>query len=150
MSNLRYLSFNINFEIMCNLICLILHVLHYMNIRITSCVLKTFTYLTQTNGEISYVNTVVMQLRHVKSYHILLFMKNFCKQNTSAYILNQCCHLVSDGTPFQEAVIIPDILSLKMTRAFWRQNTFTFNKPAPLVAKILGAFHWKCSTPFYS
>jgi hypothetical protein len=46
--------------------------------------------------------------------------------------------------------IIPDILSLKMTRAFWRQNTFTINKPAPLGAKILGAFHWKCSTPFYS
>jgi hypothetical protein len=46
--------------------------------------------------------------------------------------------------------IIPDILSLKTTRAFWRQNTFTFNKPAPLGAKILRAFHWKCSTPFYS
>ena len=25
--------------------------------------------------------------------------------------------------------IIPDILSLKTTRAFWHQNTFTFNKP---------------------
>jgi hypothetical protein len=48
------------------------------------------------------------------------------------------------------AAITPDILSLKTTRAFWRQNTFTFNKPAPLGAKILGAFHWKCSSPFYS
>jgi hypothetical protein len=33
--------------------------------------------------------------------------------------------------------ITPDILSLKTTRPFWRQNTFTFNKPAPLGAKIL-------------
>jgi hypothetical protein len=32
--------------------------------------------------------------------------------------------------------ITSDILSLKMTRAFWSQNTFTFNKPAPLGAKI--------------
>jgi len=53
-------------------------------------------------------------------------------------------------TPKKGRDIIPDILSLKTTRAFWRQNTFTFNKPAPLGAKILGAFHWKCSTPFYS
>ena len=44
--------------------------------------------------------------------------------------------------------IIPDILSPKMTRAFWRQNNFNINKPAPLGAKLLGAFHWKCSTPF--
>jgi hypothetical protein len=47
-------------------------------------------------------------------------------------------------------LIIPDILSPKMTRAFWRQNNFNINKPAPLGAKLLGAFHWKCSTPFYS
>jgi hypothetical protein len=46
--------------------------------------------------------------------------------------------------------IIPDILSLKTTRAFWRQKTFNFNKPAPFGAKLHGAFHWKCSTPFYS
>jgi hypothetical protein len=46
--------------------------------------------------------------------------------------------------------IIPDILSPKTTRAFWRQNNFNINKPAPLGAKLLGAFHWKCSTPFYS
>ncbi len=46
--------------------------------------------------------------------------------------------------------IIPDILSLKTTRAFWRQNTLNFNKHAPFGAKLLGAFHWKCSTPFYS
>jgi hypothetical protein len=46
--------------------------------------------------------------------------------------------------------IIPDILSLKMTGAFWRQNTFNFNKPAPFGAKLPGAFHWKCATPFYS
>ncbi len=32
-----------------------------------------------------------------------------------------------------------------MTCAFWHQNTFTFNKPAPLGAKILRAFHWKRS-----
>jgi hypothetical protein len=32
--------------------------------------------------------------------------------------------------------IAPDILSFKMTRAFWRQNTFTFNKPVPLGTKI--------------
>ncbi len=48
------------------------------------------------------------------------------------------------------AYIIPDILSPKTTRAFWRQNNFNINKPAPLGAKLLGAFHWKCSTPFYS
>jgi hypothetical protein len=46
--------------------------------------------------------------------------------------------------------IIPDILSPKTTRAFWRQNNFNINKRAPLGAKLLGAFHWKCSTPFYS
>jgi hypothetical protein len=46
--------------------------------------------------------------------------------------------------------IIPDILSPKTTRAFWRQINFNINKPAPLGAKLLGAFHWKCSTPFYS
>jgi hypothetical protein len=33
--------------------------------------------------------------------------------------------------------ITHDILSLKPTRAFWHQNTFTFNKPAALGAKIL-------------
>jgi hypothetical protein len=32
---------------------------------------------------------------------------------------------------YNNSIIIPDILSLKTTRAFWRQNTFTFNKPAP-------------------
>ncbi len=37
-----------------------------------------------------------------------------------------------------------------MNRAFWRQNTLTFNKPAPLGAKILWVLHWKCSSPFYS
>ncbi len=37
-----------------------------------------------------------------------------------------------------------------MNRAFWRQNTFTLNKPAPLGAKILWVLHWKCSSPFYS
>jgi len=58
--------------------------------------------------------------------------------------------LQTQTTPKKGRDIIPDILSLKTTRAFWRQNTFTFNKPAPLGAKILGAFHWKCSTPFYS
>jgi hypothetical protein len=47
-------------------------------------------------------------------------------------------------------IIIPDILSPKTTRAFWRQNNFNINKPAPLGATLLGAFHWKCSTPFYS
>ncbi len=46
--------------------------------------------------------------------------------------------------------IIPDILSPKTTRTFWRQNNFNINKPVPLGAKLLGAFHWKCSTPFYS
>jgi hypothetical protein len=34
-------------------------------------------------------------------------------------------------------VITPDIFILKKTRAFWHQITFTFNKPAPLGAKIL-------------
>jgi hypothetical protein len=46
------------------------------------------------------------------------------------------------------AYIISDILSLKTTRAFWRQNTFTFNKPAPLGAKILGVFHLEVLHPF--
>jgi len=53
-------------------------------------------------------------------------------------------------TPKKGRDIIPDILSLKTTRAFWRQNTFSFNIPAPFGAKLPGAFHWKCSTPFYS
>jgi hypothetical protein len=35
-----------------------------------------------------------------------------------------------------------------MNRAFWRQN-ITFNKPAPFGAKLSGAFHWNCSTPFF-
>jgi hypothetical protein len=51
---------------------------------------------------------------------------------------------------FDQMFIIPDILSPKTTRAFWRQNNFNINKPAPLGAKLLRAFHWKCSTPFYS
>jgi len=54
----------------------------------------------------------------------------------------------SQATPVTN--IIPDILSPKTTRAFWRQNNFNINKPAPLGAKLLGAFHLKCSTPFYS
>ncbi len=46
--------------------------------------------------------------------------------------------------------ITPDIFTLKMTCTSWRQITFTFNKPAPLGAKILRVLHWKCSSPFYS
>jgi len=58
--------------------------------------------------------------------------------------------LQTQTTPKIGRDIIPDILSLKTTRAFWRQNNFNINKPAPLGAKLPGAFHWKCSTPFYS
>jgi hypothetical protein len=43
-------------------------------------------------------------------------------------------------------IIITDILVLKTTSASWRQNTL---KPAPLGAKILKAFHWKCSSPLF-
>jgi hypothetical protein len=43
--------------------------------------------------------------------------------------------------------ITPDIFTLKMTRTSWRQITFSFNKPAPLGAKILRVLHWKCSSP---
>jgi len=63
-------------------------------------------------------------------------------------------------TPKKGRDIIPDIFDpihqpdpTLMNRAFWRQNTwihFTFNKPAPFGAKLSGAFHWNCSTPFYS
>jgi hypothetical protein len=42
--------------------------------------------------------------------------------------------------PNKERDITPDILSLKTTRAFWRQNTFTFNKPAHLVPKYFEHF----------
>ena len=61
-------------------------------------------------------------------------------------------------TPKKGRDIIPDIFDpihqpdpTLMNRAFWRQNTrihFTFNKPAPFGAKLSGAFHWNCSTPF--
>ena len=61
-------------------------------------------------------------------------------------------------TPKKGRDIIPDIFDpipqpdpTVMNRAFWRQNTrihFTFNKPAPFGAKLSGAFHWNCSTPF--
>jgi len=69
---------------------------------------------------------------------------------TFHYLSMHIYYYQTQTTPKKGRDIIPDILSLKMTRAFWRQNAFTFNKPAPLGAKILGAFHWKCSTPFYS
>ena len=64
--------------------------------------------------------------------------------------------LQTQTTPKKGRDIIPDILDpvlqpdpTLMNRAFWRQN-ITFNKPAPFGAKLSGAFHWNCSTPFYS
>ena len=47
-----------------------------------------------------------------------------------------------------DLIIIPDILSLKMTRAFWRQNTFTFNKPVPLGAKNTLSISLEVLLPF--
>ncbi len=58
--------------------------------------------------------------------------------------------IVRDDTTWSVTYITLDIFILEMTCTFWRQNTFTFNKPAPLGAKILRALHWKCSSPFYS
>jgi len=63
-------------------------------------------------------------------------------------------HLQTQTTPKKGRDIISDILDpvlqpdpTLMNRAFWRQN-ITFNKPAPFGAKLSGAFHWNCSTPF--
>jgi hypothetical protein len=69
---------------------------------------------------------------------------------TSQYLSMHIYYYQEQTTPKKGRDIIPDILSLKTTHAFWRQNTFNLNKPAPFGAKLLGAFHWKCSTPFYS
>ncbi len=67
------------------------------------------------------------------------------------------CHVVS-------ACITPDIFILKITRAFWHQNTFTLNDSCPLASKYSEYFtgsapptlySWSyftigCSSPFYS
>jgi len=69
---------------------------------------------------------------------------------TFHYLSMHIYYYQTQTTPKKGRDIIPDILSLKMTRAFSCQNTFSFNIPAPFGAKLPGAFHWKCSTPFYS
>jgi len=50
--------------------------------------------------------------------------------------LDYCCSVICKKTH----CITPDILSLKTTRAFWRQNTFTFNKPCHLAPKYFEHF----------
>ena len=44
--------------------------------------------------------------------------------------------------------IIPDILITLMTRAFWRQNTFTFNNPRHLAPKCFQSTSLEVLLPF--
>jgi len=67
----------------------------------------------------------------------MLVLHKYC-----SFIWPLCQCIISD---ILDPVLQPD--PTLMNRAFWRQN-ITFNKPAPFGAKLSGAFHWNCSTPF--
>ncbi len=67
------------------------------------------------------------------------------------FIISPCTFTITKRktTPKKGRNIIPDILSLKTTRAFWCQNTFSFNIPTPFGAKLPGAFHIHSYTLIY-
>jgi hypothetical protein len=59
-------------------------------------------------------------------------------------------HFHKQTTPKKGRDIIPDIFNKVLTRAFWRQNYFTFNKPAPFGAKILRSTSLEVLHPFHT
>ncbi len=125
--------------------------LHATNSKI----FKTFspcTHLHLSKGRASWVflHSSFQNSRFTFTFQFLLFLLqfSFCVllitfhfysfhlhlQNTPVFYF---LHFHKQTTLKKGRDIIPDIFNKVLTRAFWRQNYFTFNKPAPFGAKMI-------------